>query len=125
MRQLGSFFHVAMNGMAASDKIFRLLDLPEREERTETVSEDCSIVCSGLCFSYRESGPSDADMTPQNMSRGSSGTNLRRADKSLSDGTMLGADEGASVSKEREVLHDVRMEFPKGGFISIVGESGC
>ena len=125
MRQLGSFFHVAMNGMAASDKIFRLLDLPEREERTETVPEDCSIVCSGLCFSYRESGPSDADMTPQNMSRGSSGTNLRRTDKSSSDGTMLGADEGASVSKEREVLHDVRMEFPKGGFISIVGESGC
>lgn len=125
MRQLGSFFHVAMNGMAASDKIFRLLDLPEREERTETVPEDCSIVCSGLCFSYRESGPSDADMTPQNMSRGSSGTNLRRTDKSSSNGTMLGADEGASVSKEREVLHDVRMEFPKGGFISIVGESGC
>ena len=125
MRQLGSFFHVAMNGMAASDKIFRLLDLPEREERTEAVPEDCSIVCSGLCFSYRESGPSDADMTPQNMSRGSSGTNLRRADKSSSDGTMMDSDEGASVSKEREVLHDVRMEFPKGGFISIVGESGC
>ena len=125
MRQLGSFFHVAMNGMAVSDKIFRLLDLPEREERTEAVPEDCSIVCSGLCFSYRESGPSDADMTPQNMSRGSSGTNLRRADKSSSDGTMMGSDEGASVSKEREVLHDVRMEFPKGGFISIVGESGC
>lgn len=38
---------------------------------------------------------------------------------------MMGSDEGASVSKEREVLHDVRMEFPKGGFISIVGESGC
>lgn len=125
MRQLGSFFHVAMNGMAASDKIFRLLDLPERGERTGVVPEDCSIVCAGLCFSYRESGPSDADMTPQNMSRGSSGTNLRRADKSSSDGTMLGADEGASVSKEREVLHGIRMEFPKGGFISIVGESGC
>ena len=29
MRQLGSFFHIAMNGMAASDKIFTLLDLPE------------------------------------------------------------------------------------------------
>ena len=29
MRQLGSFFHIAMNGMAASDKIFRLLELPE------------------------------------------------------------------------------------------------
>ena len=32
MRQLGSFFHIAMNGMAASDKIFRLLDLPEPEQ---------------------------------------------------------------------------------------------
>ena len=29
MRQLGSFFHIAMNGMAASDKIFRLLDTEE------------------------------------------------------------------------------------------------
>ena len=29
MRQLGSFFHIAMNGMAASDKIFRLLDVEE------------------------------------------------------------------------------------------------
>ena len=29
MRQLGSFFHIAMNGMAASDKIFRLLELPK------------------------------------------------------------------------------------------------
>ena len=35
MRQLGSFFHIAMNGMAASDKIFRLLDLPEGAEKTE------------------------------------------------------------------------------------------
>ena len=34
MRQLGSFFHVAMNGMAASEKIFRLLDLPETEDKT-------------------------------------------------------------------------------------------
>ena len=29
MRQLGSFFHIAMNGMASRDKIFKLLDLPE------------------------------------------------------------------------------------------------
>lgn len=52
MRQLGSFFHIAMNGMAASDKIFRLLDLPEAEAKTESVPADCSIVCSGLHFSY-------------------------------------------------------------------------
>lgn len=67
MRQLGSFFHVVMNGMAASDKIFRLLDLPEREERSGTVPADCSIVCSGLCFSYTEKSPSDADVASENI----------------------------------------------------------
>ena len=52
MRLLGSFFHIAMNGMAASDKIFRLLDLPEPEQKSEFVPEDCSIECNDLCFSY-------------------------------------------------------------------------
>lgn len=33
MRQLGSFCHVAMNGIAASGKIFRLLDLPSLRRR--------------------------------------------------------------------------------------------
>ena len=35
LRLLGSFFHIAMNGMAASDKIFHLLDLPESEHGTK------------------------------------------------------------------------------------------
>ena len=80
MRQLGSFFHIAMNGMAASDKIFRLLDLPEPERKTARVLEDCSIVCDGLRFAYEE---------------------------------------------RNEILHGVSMEFGKGSFTSIVGESGC
>ncbi|MBR6770193.1 MAG: ABC transporter ATP-binding protein/permease [Lachnospiraceae bacterium] len=52
MRQLGSFFHIAMNGMAASDKIFRLLDLPEEETGRQTFPEKASICCSNLDFSY-------------------------------------------------------------------------
>ena len=52
MRMLGSFFHIAMNGMAASDKIFRLLDLPEPEQKTQTVPADCTIECKNLHFSY-------------------------------------------------------------------------
>ena len=54
MRQLGSFFHVAMNGMAASDKIFALLDLPEAEQKTGAVPADQTVECSELCFSYDE-----------------------------------------------------------------------
>lgn len=53
MRQLGSFFHIAMNGMAASDKIFRLLDLEEtKPEITESFPSGHTIHCSGLSFSY-------------------------------------------------------------------------
>lgn len=80
MRLLGSFFHIAMNGMAASDKIFRLLDLPEPERKNAFVPEECSIQCRNLRFSYE---------------------------------------------KNREILHGVNMDFPKGTFTAIVGESGC
>ena len=55
MRQLGSFFHIAMNGMAASDKIFRLIDLEESEAPSEEiplVSKDIAI--NNLTFSYTE-----------------------------------------------------------------------
>ena len=54
MRQLGSFFHIAMNGMAASDKIFRLLDLPEPARGTRT-PEGCLIEARGLRFAYDDS----------------------------------------------------------------------
>lgn len=80
MRQLGSFFHIAMNGMAASDKIFKILDLPEEENEGEKIPLNASIVCKDLRFSYEEN---------------------------------------------REILHGVNMEFPKGSFTAIVGESGC
>lgn len=80
MRLLGSFFHIAMNGMAASDKIFRLLDLPESPQKSGAVPEDCSVTLKNLSFSYE---------------------------------------------KEREILQGVNMEFPKGSFVAIVGESGC
>lgn len=80
MRLLGSFFHIAMNGMAASDKIFYLLDLPEPEDKSASVPEDCSIECRNLRFSYEP---------------------------------------------EREILHGIHLNFPKGSFTAVVGESGC
>ena len=52
MRALGSYFHVAMNGMAASDKIFKLLDLPEGSARTAQLGADCAIACRDLHFGY-------------------------------------------------------------------------
>ena len=46
MRMLGSYFHIAMNGMAASDKIFKLLDLPENEYETKDGDETTTIIPS-------------------------------------------------------------------------------
>ena len=105
MRQLGSFFHIAMNGMAASDKIFRLLDLPEAEEKTEMFPGDCSVVCAGLRFSYDQeaalTGEAEQEMPLQEKPQ------------------------GREEQHGREILHGIHMDFPKGRFISIVGESGC
>lgn len=55
LRLLGSFFHIAMNGMAASDKIFAFLDLPEPEPKTETIQgEQIGIHLKDVSFSYEE-----------------------------------------------------------------------
>lgn len=80
MRLLGSFFHIAMNGMAAGEKIFRLIDLPDEKKGEAPFPEDIAIEIRDLGFSYTE---------------------------------------------EREILKDIRMDFPKNSFMAIVGESGC
>lgn len=81
LRLLGSFFHIAMNGMAASDKIFKLLDLEEPKQGSKTLPESSlSVELKDVHFSYE---------------------------------------------KDREILKGISMEFPKGSFISLVGESGC
>lgn len=80
MRQLGSFFHIAMNGMAASDKIFNLLDIDESSPATNEITDNIDIECKSLCFSYDEN---------------------------------------------REILHNVNMNFKRGSFTAIVGKSGC
>lgn len=53
LRLLGSFFHIAMNGMAASDKIFNILDLPEVQQGTENLDGSTfDIVLKDVNFSY-------------------------------------------------------------------------
>ncbi len=53
MRLLGSFFHIAMNGMAASDKLFRILDLEAPVPGREMLSGAAfSVVLRDLSFSY-------------------------------------------------------------------------
>lgn len=53
LRLLGSFFHIAMNGMAASDKIFKILDLPEPQAGEKTLPEGAlDVRLNDVHFSY-------------------------------------------------------------------------
>ena len=57
LRLLGSFFHIAMNGMAASDKIFRILDMEEPEEGGSLLPDGAlDIEFSDVHFSYGSGG---------------------------------------------------------------------
>ena len=56
LRLLGSYFHIAMNGMAASDRMFGILDAEEREKNVETNEEiklnDIKVSLRNVDFSY-------------------------------------------------------------------------
>lgn len=55
LRLLGSFFHIAMNGMAASDKIFKILDLPEPQAGEKTLPDGAlDVTLKDVHFSYEE-----------------------------------------------------------------------
>lgn len=52
MRQLGSYFHVAMNGMAASEKIFSLLALPEPPQGTAEAGPADTVCLSHASYAF-------------------------------------------------------------------------
>ncbi len=54
MRRLGSYFHVAMNGMAASDKIFKFLNIEECDSGNETINGLEDITLRDVSFAYDE-----------------------------------------------------------------------
>ena len=53
LRQLGSFFHVAMNGMVASEKMKELFDRAEKAEGDEKITDrHLSVAMEDVSFSY-------------------------------------------------------------------------
>ncbi|MCR5667551.1 MAG: ABC transporter ATP-binding protein/permease [Lachnospiraceae bacterium] len=56
MRRLGSYFHIAMNGMAASDRIFRFLQEEDPKEKTLVIPEtEGKIALDHVSFGYEDS----------------------------------------------------------------------
>ena len=57
LRLLGSFFHIAMNGMAASDKIFHFLDMKESEKGNQEFPDNHNISFRNVQFAYETERP--------------------------------------------------------------------
>lgn len=62
LRLLGSFFHIAMNGNAASEKIFRLLDVAIINDKNLEIEDINEIEINDLSFGY------DVEMVLKNVS---------------------------------------------------------
>lgn len=52
MRQLGSFFHVALNGVTAAKRLFKFLDAPIPVQGCVRLESVETITVKDLCFSY-------------------------------------------------------------------------
>ena len=100
MRMLGSYFHIAMNGMAASDKIFKLLDLPETQQESQQKTQQ----------ETQQESPTTTTSTTKS--------------KDFAPGPIICQNISFSYNKEREILHNISLDFPSDSFTAIVGESG-
>lgn len=58
LRLLGSFFHIAMNGNAAANKIFALLDAPVKETGSIEELKSNEIALKNVSFTYEDAGSS-------------------------------------------------------------------
>lgn len=122
MRMLGSFFHIAMNGMAASDKMFVLLDLPEPDGGgVGVVGSAPNAVANGAADAAASAGAGGgaggAAITA------AAAPNTAAAPEPASNSIEL-RDVRFAYEPGREILGGVSMSFPEGSFSAIVGESG-
>ena len=74
LRLLGSFFHVAMNGKAASEKIFTLLDTPVEENKSAVdfpAKNEVTVQIKDLHFAYSAEKPAinglNLDIQPKQL----------------------------------------------------------
>ena len=103
LRLLGSFFHIAMNGMAASDKIFAILDLLEGDDGKVEL-ESVGVSKENIAGSENAIG---------------------KAAGAVNGLAVEFRNVHFNYEEDREILKGVSLEIPAGSFVSLVGESGC
>lgn len=111
LRLLGSFFHIAMNGMAASDKIFALLDLPERSEKEEKLEDgEIPILMEGVQFAYEKERVILKDVFMEFPPEGfTSSVGVSGCGKSTIAGILMGRNKGyeGSITIQGKELQEI------------------
>ena len=110
LRLLGSFFHIAMNGMAASDKIFNLLGLEEPQDGTKDFP---CLNEEKIEYHAKDNAEDNAENTIKDGAINMSGNAIEFENVEF------------SYEENRKILKGISLGLPKGSFISLVGESGC
>lgn len=123
LRQLGSFFHVAMNGMTSTKRIFALLDtlIPAHgmQEMPEFGASDNGVdVCfDDVSFRYADVA---ADTAAADAETGETGNNGEKSGVVGAGKTSMSKDGNGSVV----ALHGVSFTARRGQVTAIVGPSG-
>lgn len=110
LRLLGSFFHIAMNGMAASDKIFNLLGLEEPQDGTKDFP---CLNEEKIEYHAKDNAEDNAENTIKDGVINMSGNAIEFENVEF------------SYEENRKILKGIYISLPKGSFISLVGKSGC
>ena len=113
MRLLGSFFHIAMNGNAAADKIFMLLDQPEHSDKESHTEK-------GMRKDIKNNIKNDIKKDIKNDIKKDTGSD---SDTHVSLNVKV-HDVSFSYDEETEVLNSVSMKLSTG-MTALVGVSGC
>ena len=127
MRRLGSAFNMAMSGLAASDRLFEILDIPEEEQGSADLNAYLSP-SKNEAPAGRASASSGAS-----AKRPAEGSAAAMSYRDYEEPRFLGhsnltiqmSDVHFSYEKNREILHGIDIILPPGGFIALVGPSGC
>lgn len=133
MRTLGSYFHVAMNGMSASDKIFTFLNESEQQRGTARVEGEPVIEFRDVTFAYppvssdketADDGVVVASSTETHAPSGASaGTDALSPENAPSAESAPSA-ASASSRASTPVLRNITMTLPAQGMCAVVGLSG-
>ena len=126
LRQLGSYFHVAMNGMTSTKRIFALLDAPEPERGDATLpggGRDLTVTFNAAAYRYADTDAADGSVGTDGSINADSDT----SHASVSSGEPTGTDSDTSATATAlpaPALTDVSFTARPGTLTAIVGESG-